>query len=46
MVLDISCVPKESTFIPQDLGYDQYSSLLETTSSSYQDWSSYFSVAL
>ena len=27
MVLDISCVPKESTFIPQDLGYDQYSSL-------------------
>jgi len=27
MVLDISCVPKKSTFIPQDLGYDQYSSL-------------------
>ena len=26
--------------------YDQYSSLLETTSSSYQDWSSYFSVAI
>ena len=27
MVLDTSCVPKKSTFIPQDLGYDQYSSL-------------------
>ena len=26
--------------------YDQYASLLETTSSSYQDWSSYFSVAI
>ena len=26
--------------------YDQYNALLETTSSSYQDWSSYFSVAI